>query len=330
MRTLRRLVASLGAAMALGLAMTGVTLAADPLDVDVSAILDGDVDADVAVDLLDSDTEADAAIDADAVLDGDAVLDAVLDADIDADAVLDADIDADAVLDADADAADDARVTGFLALDLCTRLALLDRADSCALDTPGSSGAGDATLNADATLDAALDHGLIGPDDGTLAATAAADACVRLALFGDAGACDAAAPGDGTSDADDSVVEALAKFAAAADAAVTDEGTAATAALEACASMALFGDASACRQAGAPGDGDETPSSDDQGTALDDGSGTAPGSVSRPDAAAGEGPGGSLPDTASLLVGEPFAPIALFLVLLAGSAALRRMRIGAR
>jgi hypothetical protein len=366
MHTLRRLVASLGAAMALGLAMTGVTLAADPVDVDVPGVLDGDAQAEL--DLLagadaDADDDAAATLDADADADVDMATDTratlrgatharrAVDADVDGD--VDSDVEAD--VDADVDAAigdadpEDTRVTGFMGLDVCARLALLGKTGPCDGDAAaGPSGDGDAALDADATLgaDGALDAALIdedgvtGADDGTLAAAGAADACARLAIFGDAGSCAGdSAPGGGSPDADDNVVEAVAKLATAADAtAGTDEGTAADAALDACASVALFGDGSACGPASAPDDGETGPDeggtgpgTDVPGTASDDiGSGTAPGEITRPDTAAGDGHReSSLPDTASMLLGDPFVPLAVFFALLAGSALLGRVRGGA-
>jgi hypothetical protein len=293
--------------MALGLATTGATLAADPIEVDLSGLLEGDGQAELELDLLDDEADAEADVDAAATLDVDA--DTVLDADsvLDADADVTADAkatfrgstrarqlaDAAAAVDTDADAdvagdtdLGNTRVTGFMALDVCARLALLGKTGPCDEDPSGPSAGdavvdGDATLRADAALDAALSDGdgSIGPDDGDLAAAAAADACLRLAVLGDAGSCAAeSAPGGGPSDADDNAIEALAKLATAVDAAATDEGTAATAALDACASLAVFGDASTCGLTSAPDDGDTAPGTDDPGTSPDDdGAGTGPG-----------------------------------------------------
>jgi hypothetical protein len=357
MRTLRRVVASFGAAMALGLAMTGVTLAADPVEVDVSAILGGGSQADDPSDLLDLDVDVAVDVDIDAAVDAAADIDAT--STIDADALLDADatiaanatawldtwaddsplIDAEAVVDADADIvadiASDANlgrddVTGFLALDVCARLAILEKAGSCGTGAPRAARTGDAVLDGAADVHAAavIDHDddLFDLDDPNLAAAIAADACVRLAILGDAGSCAAdQAPDSGTGDGEADLVEALARLAATADAATaTDEDTLATAALDACVSLGLFSDAVACGLAGAPDDGDTAP--DDGDTAPDDGDGAAPGSVTRPDASAGGGPGGSLPDTASRLFDDPFGPAAVVVMLFAGGALLRRMR----
>lgn len=367
MRTLRRLVTSIGASVALGLAMAGVTLAADPLEVDTSAVVEGDGQAELEIDPFDegadaaADVGANATADADVDLDTDAVLDTDAAADVDAHVAADAAarlnawaedrhvVDAEAVIEHEADvAADvagdaelaDADATGFQALDVCVRLALLDKAGSCMDDASGGQGGGDAVLygTADLQADAALDavssvtDGWLGPDDADLAADTAADACLRFALFGNAGSCAGdPAPGGGASDVDAGAVEAVARLTTAADAAAsTDEGTAATAALDACASFALFADTATCGFASAPDDGDTAP---DDGTAPDtdypgtspDG-GTAPATITRPDAAAGDGSAGSLPDTASGLIGDPFVPSAILVMLLAGSAVLRRMR----
>jgi hypothetical protein len=55
--------------------------------------------------------------------------------------------------------------------------------------------------------------------------------------------------------------------------------------------------------------------------------GRAPGAITAPDSAGGDGPGGeSLPDTARRLLGDPLAPLTVFLALLAGSSVLRRLR----
>lgn len=343
MVTMRRLAASFGAAMALGLAMTGVTLAADPSEVDLSGTVEGNGQAQIDLDLLDERADAEADADAAAIVDADVALDP--DADVDADvaadarvalngrgnarraerAVADAAANADVATDVDgATAVDDTSVTGFMALDVCTRLALLDKTGPCHVAASGGPSGGNAVVDghaslADSALDAALsEDGSIGPDDGNLAAAAASDSCVRFAVLDDAAACAAEARSDdGSSTADDNAVESPAKLATGADAAATEEGTTGTAALDSCASVAINADASACAMASEPGGGD--------------GSGTAPGAITRPDAAAdGEGPGGSLPDTASMLFGNPFGPLAVLLALLAGSTALRRVRIAMR
>jgi hypothetical protein len=353
MHTLRRVVASFGAAMALGLAMTGVTLAADPVEVDVSAVLGVGSQADDPTDLIDLDVDVTADVDIHAAVDAAADFDAAstIDAEtlFDADAAFAADVaarldtwaddrllvDAEAVVDADADilaeGASDADipqddVTGFLALDVCVRLAILERAAACGADAPSAAGTGDTVLDgaADVRAAAVIDHDddLIDLDDPNLAAAIAADACVRLVILGDAGSCAAdQAPDSGTGDGDADVVEALARLAATADAATaTDEAPQATATLDACVSLGLFSDAAACGLASAPDDG---------GTAPDDGGGVAPGSVTRRDASVGGGgPGGSLPDTRSQLFGDPFVPATVLVMLIAGGALLRRMRGG--
>ena len=344
MHTLRRVVASFGATMAFGLAMTGVTLAADPVEVDVSAILGGGSQANDPTDLIDLGVDLAADVDVDAVIAADAVINAAID--IDADTLLDAEadvaarlgpraddrsvVDVDAVVDAHADIPADVAdngdlvrhdVTGFLALDVCVRLAILEKASSCGADAPSGAGNGDAVLDSAAGVHADL-------DSPNLAAAIAADACLRLAIMAEAGSCAAdQAPDGGAGDGDADVVEAVATLATAADAAAaTDEGTAATGALEACVTLDLFSDAAACGIASAPDDGGVAP--DDGDTAPDDGGGAAPGAVTRPYASAGGGPGGTLPDTASLLIGNPFGPGAVLVILLTGGAILRRMRGG--
>jgi hypothetical protein len=250
MRTLRRLVASLAAAVALGLVTTGATLAADPTEVDLAAIFDGDGQAGAEPAMADDGADADARANAAATFDAEAAIDPE-----------NAALDSDAAVDPDADAA---------------------------ADTDGS----------------------IGADEGNSPAEGAGDACLRLAISGDAGACGAdSAPGS-ASGADDNAVETQARLAKAADAGTGDEGTAATTALGACTSVAVFDDASSCETAGAPPDGDR-----------------APGAITALDSAAGDGPGGgSLPDTASNLFSDPLAPLTVFLALVAGSALLRRLR----
>jgi hypothetical protein len=137
MVTMRRLVASFGAATALGLAMTGVTLAADPSEVDLSGTVDGNGQAQIDLDLLDERADAEADADAAAILDADADTDADADVAGDVRAALDgraharraaravaaADPEANAEADAAADVAtdvdgatavDDTSVTGFV------------------------------------------------------------------------------------------------------------------------------------------------------------------------------------------------------------------------